>query len=255
MQRQFSQLPVQTESLGSKGPQDSKQDQLQDQSTQLAQNQNNGIITSTTSQQLEQNEFTHLDAMRKDILRRHPVHAMLERELMKMRGIEYVVGCVREPDFWIVKKQNRLGPSNIQVLQDYYIIGANVYQSPTVFKILQSRLMSTTYHLSNTLKQLQTLTEFQPSHGVQFKRLHNLAGSSTPNTGVNGALSSNNSVPATATTGANLPLSTVATTQTGGTLGTSLMDQNGGNVQNNVITQDMMQKLMYISVKSQPEFI
>ncbi|QLG70475.1 hypothetical protein HG535_0A04150 [Zygotorulaspora mrakii] len=250
MQKQFSQMPLQP---------DTKQD-LQNKSTQEGQNQINGVITSTTSQQLEQSEFTHLDAMRRDILNRYPAYAMLERELMKMTGVEYVVGCIREPDFWIIKKQNRLAPTQIQVLQDYYIIGANVYQSPTVLKIVQSRLMSTTLHLSKTLQQLQTLTEFQPAQGVQFKRSKNLAVSPSSNANAPGSLSSNNSAAATMAANNNMPSSTAATAQTGytvgtGTVGTSQLDQNGQNQTNNVITQEMMQKLMFISVKSQPEFI
>ncbi|GAV48289.1 hypothetical protein ZYGR_0I05860 [Zygosaccharomyces rouxii] len=181
-------------------------------------------------------EFGHLEPIRREILAKYPIHAILERELSKMKGLEYVVAHIREPDFWIIKKQNRLGPYQVQVLQDYYIIGANVYQSPSVFRIIQSRLMSTSFHLSSTLERLHSLAEFSPSQGVQFKRPQDAMG---PNT----------SAPATAaTTG---PLSAVATAPTAQATGSQL-DQAAPQ---HSITPEMMHKLMVISVKSTPEYI
>lgn len=181
-------------------------------------------------------EFGHLEPVRREILAKYPIHAILERELSKMQGLEYVVGYIREPDFWIIKKQQRLNPYQVQILQDYYIIGANVYQSPSVFRIVQSRLMSSSFHLSSTLERLHSLTEFSPSQGVQFKRPQNAIG---PNT----------SAPATAaTTG---PLSAVATAPTAQAT-SSQLDQTAPQ---HSITPEMMQKLMVISVKSTPEYI
>lgn len=117
-----------------------------------------------------EDELAYVDPARRQILFKYPMYMQLEEELMKLDGTEYVLSSVREPDFWVIKKQKRInnttagssrGPRIIP-LQDYYIIGANVYQSPTVFKIVQSRLMSTSYHLNSTLKSLYDLIEFQP---------------------------------------------------------------------------------------------
>lgn len=181
-------------------------------------------------------EFGHLEPVRREILAKYPIHAVLERELSKMKGLEYVVSYIREPDFWILKKQNRLSPYQAQVLQDYYIIGANVYQSPSVFRIIQSRLLSTSFHLSSTLERLHSLAEFSPSQGVQFKRPRD-------------AIASNPSAPATAaTTG---PLSAVGTAPTAQAT-TSQLDQTAPQ---HSITPEMMHRLMVISVKSTPEYI
>ena len=117
----------------------------------------------------QQHEFRYADPIRRDVLLRYPLHALLERELSKLRGIEYVLAAVREPDFWIIRKQNRTAPDQTEPLQDYYIIGANVYQAPTVFNIVQSRLMSAGFHLSEMLKKLHKLTQFQPAQGIQFR--------------------------------------------------------------------------------------
>lgn len=246
MQRQFSQMP------------DAAQTESQDNNQQhsVHNGDTSGVNTSNSHQQKEQNEFTYLEPIRRDLLSKYPMHAMLERELSRMKGIEYVLGYVREPDFWVIKKQNRKAPNQVECLQDYYIIGANVYQSPTIFKIVQSRLMSATYHLSTTLNQLHKLTDFQPSQGVQFKRIQSMGPGNHGNTIATngaGAISSNNSAPPTATTNGQLSaVATVATAQTGSI---SQIDNNGANDSQHVITKEMMQKLMFISVKSTPEYV
>ncbi|QLL33404.1 hypothetical protein HG536_0E03150 [Torulaspora globosa] len=235
MQRQFSQVPgepVQTQE-GKPRPNDLE------------------VIGAGPGQQQDQDEFAYADPVRRSLLARYPVHAMLERELARMKGIEYVLAYVREPDFWVVKKQERLAAQRIRVLQDYYIIGANVYQSPTVFKIVQSRVMSASYHLSETLGQLHSLTQFQPSQGVRFKRLQNTT-SANPGA-ANGATGSQDSAPATAT--ANELPSTTNTGQTAQTARTDQLDNNGASASRDVLTPEMMQKLMYISARSTPEYV
>lgn len=234
MQRQFSQVPGEP---------------LPPQETKPRPHELDVIGTGTGSQQ-EHDEFAYADPLRRSVLAKYPVHAMLERELTRMKGIEYVLAYVREPDFWVIKKQERLAAQQIRVLQDYYIIGANVYQSPTVFRIVQSRVMSASYHLSETLNQLQRLTQFQPSQGTQFKRLQNTTAANPGAT--NGTTSTQNSAPATAT--GNEP-STTNTGQTAQTARTAPLDNAGVQGSQDVITPEMMQKLMYISVRSTPEYV
>ena len=194
-----------------------------------------------------QGEFAHVDAARRDVLARYPLYAGLERELSKLRGVEYVLACVREPDFWIVKKQERSDATHTRVLQDYYIIGANVYQAPTLFNVVQSRLMSTNYHLSQTIKNLHKLTVFQPSQGVQFK--------STPSGHAETSMPTGNtvaSVPATANTGGVLSMNGAGSTVAGQTASTAQFESNRTR---DTITQDLMDKLMITSIKSKPEYI
>lgn len=218
MQRQFSQMGPALAPEGSQnGPESVRQN-------------------AGTSSQDDQVDFENLEPVRRDILARYPMHALLEKELSKMTGLEYVIGYIREPDFWIIKKHNRVGPSEVQILQDYYIIGANIYQSPTIFRIVQSRMLSTSFHLSSTLERLQSLVEFTPSQGVQFKSPQD-------------AMGVNASAPSTAaTTG---PLSTVATAPTAQPTSSQLEQATSQNS----ITPEMMHKLMVISVKSTPEYI
>lgn len=70
------------------------------------------------------------------------LHSMnIENELKKMTGIEFIILHRREPDFWIIRKQNRLGPDKVESLSDYYIIGANVYMAPSVKDVVSTRLV------------------------------------------------------------------------------------------------------------------
>lgn len=237
MQRQFSQLP-----------QDGTNGQVHGQQF----TDQNGVLQGT-SLNGPSNEFGHLDEMRKDVLKKYPVHAMLERELVKLKGIEYVLYNVREPDFWIIKKQQRFAPDRVQYLQDYYIIGANVYQSPTIFKIVQSRMMSTSHYLSQSISNLQKLTQFQPSQGVHFKNPNDRSfGSSQAGNG-NSTGNVGGSVPTTVMT--NGPSSTLASAQTEQSGMTARLDNNDSSMQREIITKEMMDKLMLTSIKSKPEYI
>lgn len=93
----------------------------------------------------------------------------LTKQLTKMKGIEFIIHDVREPDFWIIRKQRRLSPIEVKPISDYYIIGANIYMSPSINKIMESRLLSTTYLLKQSLNRLSNLSRFDPSSGHFYK--------------------------------------------------------------------------------------
>ncbi|SMN18450.1 similar to Saccharomyces cerevisiae YHR058C MED6 Subunit of the RNA polymerase II mediator complex [Maudiozyma saulgeensis] len=245
MQRQFSQMP------GEAPPQTNGKQENENGSQEN--NGNNSQFNSSLLPQHDfsqaQNEFSHVEPSRRDVLTKYPMYAALERELSKLKGVEYVLACVREPDFWIIKKQNRLSSNQTDVLQDYYVIGANVYQAPTMFKVIQNRLMSTNYHLSQTIKNLHKLTQFQPSHGMQFKSTASLSSQTVMPNG-----STVTSVPATAAT-----TTTTGTFSTATTMNTAAQTANSAQYDNSrsrdMITKDMMDKLMITSIKSKPEYI
>ncbi|KAH3675832.1 hypothetical protein WICMUC_002478 [Wickerhamomyces mucosus] len=98
----------------------------------------------------------------------------IENEMKKMSGIEFVISYRREPDFWIIRKQNRINAETVEPLADYYIIGANVYMSPSVKDIISSRLLSSALYLKNALNNMQSLAQFTPSDGHTYK-LNNIS--------------------------------------------------------------------------------
>ncbi|CAL9734596.1 mediator of RNA polymerase II transcription subunit 6 [Monosporozyma servazzii] len=244
MQRQFSQLPG--ESDGSNIPPPPVPANDNDDALVLPTGENGGSIRS---------EFQYMDAMRQDIMNKYPLHAAMERELMKLNGIEYVLVAVREPDFWVIRKQqrnngNQPGQFRFEIIKDYYIIGANVYQSPTIYKVIKNRLMSTSLHLSKTIENIYKLTHFEPSQGVQFKQRQQ--DESTPG---------NKTIPQTSRTNGPTP-STINSTNMMNTIGNTVSNMNSttqaspyDSVHREIITGEMMDKLLTTSIKSEPEYI
>lgn len=94
----------------------------------------------------------------------HP-QKYFQSRLTEMTGIEFVVAYTREPDFWVVRKQNRSSPEHASPINDYYIIGANVYQSPVIYDILSSRLLSSVLSMKKSLSLLSNLASFSIAEG------------------------------------------------------------------------------------------
>ncbi|QEU59897.1 Med6 [Kluyveromyces lactis] len=182
------------------------------------------------------------------IWERYPVHAMLEKELMKMKGIEYILVLVREPDLWIIRKQQRDGPTKMTTLRDYYVIGSAVYQSPTVYKIIQNRLLSTNYHLSHSLSQLNKLVEFHPAQGASFLRpedplCSSVAAATTSGSTAGHTVASSVSVPETGPINAETSGATAAATS---------IDPDR---RQDSFNTEIMDKLMATSIKANPVYI
>lgn len=95
--------------------------------------------------------------------------SMLQEELKKLKGVEFVVHQLQEPNFWIVRKQRRLGVDSTVPLADFYIIGSNVYMAPPAGAILKSRLLSSVLSLRNALGKLQEVPRFSPSTGHTYE--------------------------------------------------------------------------------------
>ena len=84
----------------------------------------------------------------------------LQLKLVEMTGIEFIIAASREPDFWIIRKQTRLSPKQVNIEQDYYIIGANIYQAHKVYDILSSRLLSSVLSIKGSMELLNKMSKF-----------------------------------------------------------------------------------------------
>ena len=146
-------------------------------------------------------------------------HQYFQSRLSEMTGIEFVIAYTKEPDFWIIRKQKRQDPQNTLTLQDYYIIGANVYQAPRIYDILSSRLLASVLSIKNSTDLLNDMTSYHISdgghsyinsiHGSASKPPHSSAASKPPST----SAGTNTVTPITLTT----PLgATVASTVSNG---------------------------------------
>lgn len=88
-----------------------------------------------------------------------------QSKLSEMTGIEFIIAFVREPDFWIIRKQKRLNRESAIPQQDYYIIGANIYQAPKIYDILLSRLLSSVLSIKNSIDLLNKMSQFNLNDG------------------------------------------------------------------------------------------
>ncbi|CAN3363558.1 mediator of RNA polymerase II transcription subunit 6 [Diutina catenulata] len=92
-------------------------------------------------------------------------HQYFQNRLAEMTGIEFIVAYTREPDFWIIRKQNRSDPKRADTLADYYVIGANIYQAPKVFDIISSRLLASVLSMKKTVELLHDMTNYHMGDG------------------------------------------------------------------------------------------
>lgn len=112
----------------------------------------------------------------------------LYSELKNMKGIEFVIVLAREPDLWIIRKQQRLSPMEVRLKATYFVVGGNIYQAPSVYSIVSSRLLSTTLNLSKALDIAASLPSFSPSQGYSYLDEHNtIAGLDESASGANSA--------------------------------------------------------------------
>ncbi|CAD1812202.1 MED6 mediator sub complex component family protein [Candida parapsilosis] len=93
-------------------------------------------------------------------------HQYFQSRLSEMTGIEFVIAYIKEPDFWIIRKQKRINSQVTTTLQDYYIIGANIYQAPKVYDVLSSRLLATVLSLKSSIDTLNNMTSYHISDGA-----------------------------------------------------------------------------------------
>lgn len=105
----------------------------------------------------------------------------LYKELQNMKGLEFVVAIAREPDLWVIRKQDRLGPYEVHPISTYFVVGENIYMAPAVHTIIQNRVLSIASSLTKALSIARTLPTFSPSQGYIYKNDPQLLNNSSNN--------------------------------------------------------------------------
>ncbi|KAG0176333.1 Mediator of RNA polymerase II transcription subunit 6 [Apophysomyces sp. BC1034] len=100
---------------------------------------------------------------------RQPYEATVEA-LRKMTGIEFAV-VHDQPPVWVIQKRYRRGTAldDVNPIATYYIMGANVYQSPTIYSVIANRLLTSLFHINSAFKETQKMMDFHPSKGYSWK--------------------------------------------------------------------------------------
>ncbi|KAI8641406.1 mediator complex, subunit Med6 [Parasitella parasitica] len=85
------------------------------------------------------NEIIHMQTVYRGL--RQPFERA-DKALRNMIGVEFSVEH-EQPPLWIIQKRFRTGPGLDQanLTAVYYILGANVYQAPTIYSVLANRLV------------------------------------------------------------------------------------------------------------------
>jgi len=93
-----------------------------------------------------------------------------EEALRKMTGVEFAV-VHEQPPVYVIQKQYRRGPSpnDVTPISTYYITGANVYQSPTVYSVIANRLLTSLFHVNSAFQDAQSMMEYFPAKGYGWK--------------------------------------------------------------------------------------
>jgi len=86
-------------------------------------------------------------------------------QLQHMQGIEYQLLHAQEPILYIVRKQHRYSPTQTTPLNNYHIIAGEVYQTPDLQAIINSRLLSAVNQLNGAFTEHQSFSQYHPSRG------------------------------------------------------------------------------------------
>ncbi|RUS19597.1 MED6 mediator sub complex component-domain-containing protein [Endogone sp. FLAS-F59071] len=95
----------------------------------------------------------------------------------KMTGVEFAV-VLEQPPVYVIQKQKRRGPDpqDVTPLATYYVNGANVYQSPTLYAVIANRLLTSLFHVNSAFQEAHKLMQFQPSKGYTWKTSASISG-------------------------------------------------------------------------------
>lgn len=123
---------------------------------------------------------TTADVDRSFILTHLPYHIELHKTLMKFKkGEEFILLAVNEPNNWIIRQQKKEtiitsqqnAVVNYTVVNDFFIIGSNVYMAPRLGDIINNRLLSCNYYLNESLKKIRDMSNgFTIKQGFGFDR-------------------------------------------------------------------------------------
>lgn len=81
-----------------------------------------------------------------------------------MIGMEFDVDLSNSlpPQLWIIRKQYRESPTKVTLQKMYYILNSTVYQAPDLDTLLESRLLTSLYQISNVFDRTLDRAVFDP---------------------------------------------------------------------------------------------
>ena len=140
-----------------------------------------GVDNSNVNEEdIMNNNGTTPDVDRSEILKNLPYHIELHKTLVKFKqGVEFILLAVNEPNNWIIRQQRKETVVNANqqttviytVINEYYIIGSNVYMAPRLGDIINSGLLNCSYFLNESLNKIKDMTNgFTIKKGFGFNK-------------------------------------------------------------------------------------
>ncbi|XP_018648858.1 med-6-related [Schistosoma mansoni] len=97
-----------------------------------------------------------------EVIRMQRLHP---EQLLCMTGIEFYLHHAQEPILFIIRKQQRLSPTQVTPLAYYYVINGTVLQAPDLSTLLNSRLLTAIVGLKKVIQTLGPCARYHPSDG------------------------------------------------------------------------------------------
>ncbi|XBW35668.1 hypothetical protein QEN19_001239 [Hanseniaspora menglaensis] len=126
------------------------------------------------------NNGTTSNVDRSYILTSLPYHIELHKTLLKFtKGTEFILLAVNEPNNWVIRQQRKeTNITNQQkvmvtytVLNEYFIVGSNIYMAPKIGDIINNRILSCNYYLNESLKKIREMSNgFTIKQGFSFDK-------------------------------------------------------------------------------------
>lgn len=89
--------------------------------------------------------------------------------LKTMVGLEFALDTINicEPHLYVIRKQNRIDPNRVQLLEIFYIVDGVIFQSPVLLDVLRTRFAKSVHHLMNSFETVAATVSYTSSGGHQ----------------------------------------------------------------------------------------
>lgn len=95
---------------------------------------------------------------------------IVEEELKRFTGLEYVLVHAKPPDLFVIHKRWRSSPTITHVLEAYYILQGNITMAADVLTILGNKFISTVSSLQQSLQIARNAQpDFNPREGYAWR--------------------------------------------------------------------------------------
>lgn len=144
----------------------------------------NGLYFSQAQKNLEQWNVSNNRKLLEDFLRANAgLEYMIvgepqpvEDKVLAAQGVTTGIWVIRKQDRQRAREGSRVHPPGvllegrweITTLGTYYIVGQNVYQAPSIFDVVESRLLSTVSSLHKMSETMSSLPRYGPASGYGY---------------------------------------------------------------------------------------